>query len=38
MNREFDTSQDWVGCLERIREIIHPESTAIIEGEDADVE
>ena len=34
MSRELDTSQDWVGCLKRIQEIIHPESTAIIKGED----
>ena len=37
MNKALDTSQDWIGCLKRIREIIHPESTAIIKGEDADV-
>jgi hypothetical protein len=37
MSKALDTSQDWIGCLKRIREIIHPESTAIIKREDADV-
>lgn len=37
MTRALDTSQDWVGCLERIRELIHPKSPATVKGEDADV-
>jgi|LSQX01.1.fsa_nt_gb hypothetical protein len=34
MTKTFDTSQDWVGCLGKIRELIDSEPTAIIKEEE----